>query len=117
MSMTSLGELATALFAAEKALKPGGRLVVVTFHSLEDRIVKRFFQDRSGKASGSRHLPAVQERKATFTAIGKQPVVAGERSVTPIRAPAPPNCAPVCVRMRLRVPQGPISCPFPISLR
>lgn len=73
-----LGELASTLFAAEKALKPGGRLVVVTFHSLEDRIVKRFFQDRSGKASGSRHLPAVQERKATFTPIGKQPVVAGE---------------------------------------
>lgn len=73
-----LGELARTLFAAERALKPGGRLVVVSFHSLEDRIVKRFFQDRAGKASGSRHLPMVAERQSTFTLIGKQPVAAGE---------------------------------------
>jgi 16S rRNA (cytosine1402-N4)-methyltransferase len=73
-----LGELTRTLFAAERALKPGGRLVVVSFHSLEDRIVKRFFQDRAGKASGSRHLPMVAERQSTFTLIGKQPVTAGE---------------------------------------
>lgn len=73
-----LGELARALFASEKALKPGGRLVVVTFHSLEDRIVKRFFYNRSGKASGSRHMPAVTDRQATFTPNGKQPVTAGQ---------------------------------------
>ena len=52
--------------------------MVVSFHSLEDRIVKRFFQDRAGKASGSRHLPMVTERQSTFTLIGKQPVTAGE---------------------------------------
>ncbi|WFR94041.1 16S rRNA (cytosine(1402)-N(4))-methyltransferase RsmH [Rhizobium tumorigenes] len=73
-----LGELAEALFAAERALKPGGRLVVVTFHSLEDRIVKKFLTDRSGRSTGSRHMPVVHERAATFDAIGKQVVSAGE---------------------------------------
>jgi len=53
-----LGELTRGLAAAERLLKPGGRLLVVTFHSLEDRIVKRFLQERSGKvAGGSRYLP------------------------------------------------------------
>ncbi|TIT39902.1 MAG: 16S rRNA (cytosine(1402)-N(4))-methyltransferase, partial [Mesorhizobium sp.] len=55
-----LGELAKALFAAERALKPGGRLVVVTFHSLEDRIVKRFIADRADAMTGSRHMPEAQ---------------------------------------------------------
>lgn len=53
-----LGELRRGLIAAEKILNAGGRFCVVTFHSLEDRIVKNFFQERSGVASkGSRHLP------------------------------------------------------------
>jgi 16S rRNA (cytosine1402-N4)-methyltransferase len=65
-----LGELGRALFAAERILKPGGRLVVVTFHSLEDRIVKRFFQDRTGGSGGSRHMPEVAEslRRSASTA-------------------------------------------------
>lgn len=66
-----LGELSRALFAAERALKPGGRLVVVTFHSLEDRIVKKFITERSSQASGSRHLPAAHQKIATFEKGGK----------------------------------------------
>src|SRR3546814_5859290 len=53
-----LEELDEWLRAAERMLKPGGRLAVVSFHSLEDRVVKRFLRDRSGKApSASRHMP------------------------------------------------------------
>jgi 16S rRNA (cytosine1402-N4)-methyltransferase len=73
-----LGELAHALFAAEQVLKPGGRLVVVTFHSLEDRIVKKYFADRSGRASGSRHMPMVEEKPAIFELVGRSHVAASE---------------------------------------
>lgn len=61
-----LGELVRALEAAEHVLVPGGRLVVVTFHSLEDRIVKRFFQSRTGglEESVSRHVPLVEKAHA-----------------------------------------------------
>jgi len=60
-----LGELERALGAAERLLKPGGRLLVVTFHSLEDRILKRFLQERSGKVEGgSRYLPGPVEPAA-----------------------------------------------------
>ena len=56
-----LGELYRGLCAAERLLNPGGRLVVVTFHSLEDRIVKNFFRKRAGEVEGgSRYMPAVE---------------------------------------------------------
>ncbi len=76
-----LGELARALAAAERALKPGGRLVVVSFHSLEDRIVKTFLAERAGGRAGSRHLPEAQSAPATFTTLTKKPIVADDAEI------------------------------------
>ena len=83
-----LGELARGLGAAERCLKPGGRLVVVTFHSLEDRIVKRFLNERSGKeVRGSRHLPeqSVKSKPASFRIVNPRPLTPskGELDVNP----------------------------------
>ena len=62
-----LGELMRGLAAAERALKPGGRFAVVSFHSLEDRIVKRFLAERAGRAAkGSRYEPEINQRPASF---------------------------------------------------
>lgn len=75
-----LEELEDGLAAAERVLKPGGRLAVVTFHSLEDRLVKRFLKARSGSApSGSRHIPVVRQTcpQPTFGKVAK-PVRAGD---------------------------------------
>jgi 16S rRNA (cytosine1402-N4)-methyltransferase len=73
-----LGELERALGAAETVLKPGGRLAVVTFHSLEDRIVKQFMAERSGRAAApSRHAPAMSSAAPGFAAVTRKPVIAG----------------------------------------
>lgn len=76
-----LDELQSALAAAERVLKPGGRLVVVSFHSLEDRIVKNFLSERSRTGGGSRHLPAVAQVAPSFQLLTRRPVVAGEDEV------------------------------------
>ncbi|MEL6205489.1 MAG: 16S rRNA (cytosine(1402)-N(4))-methyltransferase RsmH [Pseudomonadota bacterium] len=61
------GELAEGLAAAERLIAPGGRLAVVTFHSLEDRVVKRFVQDRSDAGGGgNRYAPEVKGKAPTF---------------------------------------------------
>ena len=73
-----LEQLASGLFAAEQILKAGGRLVVVTFHSLEDRIVKQFFTDRCGAPGGSRHLPQVDMPEPSFSQMKRSAVKAGK---------------------------------------
>ena len=76
-----LHELVAALEAAERVLKPGGRLVIVSFHSLEDRIVKTFFAERGRIAAGSRHAPVVEGPAPTFSALTKRPIVADDAEV------------------------------------
>jgi 16S rRNA (cytosine1402-N4)-methyltransferase len=78
-----LGELARGLAAAEHLLKPGGRLVVVTFHSLEDRIAKRFLVARSGSRKGSsRHLPGEPDvRPPSFQIINQKPISPSEQEI------------------------------------
>jgi 16S rRNA (cytosine1402-N4)-methyltransferase len=68
-----LGELARGLAAAERALKPSGRLVVVAFHSLEDRIVKTFLTERSRAPAGSRHRPELVAPPPTFRVLTQRP--------------------------------------------
>ncbi|MFT4150077.1 MAG: 16S rRNA (cytosine(1402)-N(4))-methyltransferase RsmH [Paracoccaceae bacterium] len=69
---TEFSDLVQGLAAAERALKPGGRLAVVTFHSLEDRIVKRFLQLASGhEANANRYAPATRTTAPRFDLIGK----------------------------------------------
>ena len=76
---TEFSELAEGLAAAERALKPGGALAVVTFHSLEDRIVKRYFQIASGgEAQTNRYAPARAEDAPRFTLVTRRAVAPGD---------------------------------------
>lgn len=78
-----LGELVALLAGAERALAPGGRLAVVSFHSLEDRIVKQFLAERSGRGeTRSRRLPGEPTPpEPTFRCEGRQPVAPGEAEI------------------------------------
>ncbi|MFD2653325.1 16S rRNA (cytosine(1402)-N(4))-methyltransferase RsmH [Brucella rhizosphaerae] len=98
-----LGELARALLAAERVLKPGGRLVVVTFHSLEDRMVKRFFADRAGGSAGSRHLPETHVRHPSFT-----PAVKGAVGPTAAEEERNPRARSAKLRAGLRTENPPL---------
>lgn len=103
-----LGELARGLAAAEALLKPGGRLVVVSFHSLEDRMVKRFLAERCGKPSqGSRHLPVspVKSATASFDACSK-------RAVTATREELQRNARSRSAKLRSAVRTGGPAIPF-----
>lgn len=72
-----LGEVERGLAAAERLLAPGGRLAIVSFHSLEDRLVKDFLKDGSGLAARpSRHLPVVATDQARFRLLSKKPITA-----------------------------------------
>jgi 16S rRNA (cytosine1402-N4)-methyltransferase len=77
-----LGELAEALAAAERMLKPGGRLVVISFHSLEDRIVKTFLTERGRVSAGSRHQPEVVKASPSFGILTRKPAIADNDEVS-----------------------------------
>ena len=109
------GELVRALAASEHVLKPGGRLAIVTFHSIEDRIVKLFLRSRSGNDPGaSRHIPGtpkgapptfeVLQRKAiepNETELAANPRARSARLRWALRTEAPPWAAPPEEGLRL----------------
>jgi len=100
------GALIAGLEAAERALKPGGRLAVVTFHSIEDRMVKRFLQIRAGATGGgSRHAPRIEQPDPQFTLESRKAIGpdARERAENP-RA----RSAKLRVATRTAAPAGPV---------
>ncbi|HWA50110.1 MAG TPA: 16S rRNA (cytosine(1402)-N(4))-methyltransferase RsmH [Dongiaceae bacterium] len=78
-----LGEIDRGLAAAERMLAPGGRMAIVSFHSLEDRRVKQFLRDRAGRnPKGSRHLPEIaSDREPTLRLVAPGGIEPGEREV------------------------------------
>jgi 16S rRNA (cytosine1402-N4)-methyltransferase len=78
-----LGELERALQSADDVLAEGGRLVVVTFHSLEDRIVKQFMAEKTGRvAAPSRHAPAQHRATPRYQALTRKAVTASVRELS-----------------------------------
>ena len=109
-----LSELAAGLAAAERILKPGARLAVVSFHSLEDRMVKTFFAGRGPTPAGSRHAPVVEAPPPTFRALTKRPVVADDAETA-----ANPRARSAKLRAGERTqaaPRGPAEQPFDLPL-
>ncbi len=100
------GELVAGLEAAERALKPGGRLAVVTFHSLEDRVVKRFLKARSGAGGGgSRHAPEAAREAARFRLAAKK---ARGPDAAELAANPRARSARLRVALRTEAPAGPV---------
>jgi 16S rRNA (cytosine1402-N4)-methyltransferase len=103
---TEFTELAEGLAAAERILKPGGHLAVVTFHSLEDRIVKRFFQLASGaEANANRYAPARAGDAARFDLVTRRAVAPDDAEVA---ANPRARSAKLRVGRRTAVPARPI---------
>jgi 16S rRNA (cytosine1402-N4)-methyltransferase len=101
-----LDELAEGLSASERILAEGGRLVVIAFHSLEDRIVKRFLAERSAvRSAGSRHLPEAEKVDPTFVLL--------TRAVSPSGAEAAAN--PRARSARLRAARRTAAGPRPLD--
>ena len=98
-----LGELAEGLAAAERMLSPGGRLAVISFHSLEDRIVKTFLAERGRVSAPSRHQPDVAKAAPSFRILTRRPVTADDEEVrrnprarsAKLRAAERTNAAPI----------------------
>lgn len=107
-----LGELDRALAAAERVLRPGGHLVVVAFHSLEDKRVKAFMSARSGGTGVSRHMPgpAPDAPAPTFTLAKRGAIKPGEAEIR-----ANPRCRSSRLRVAVRTeaPAWPESRPVP----
>ena len=105
-------ELYEALFAAEKALRSGGILAIVTFHSLEDRIVKRFFQLRSGSAGNSnRYAPELKNGPKHFQVVNRKAIIPPDQELS-----NNPRARSAKLRMAKRLSSEPGSTLLPSQL-